>query len=106
MREASMASKSRRALAKKEIEEHFAKLRYHYGSEGASWLMLMLNDYVDEHSLTVAQALFAVDLWARTSQLIYDEQGFERLRECQQLAMASSHPHAELRQMYLAMVSG
>lgn len=91
---------SARAHAAK-VDAQFAKWRFLYGTEGGSWLMVMLQEYYEQRPLTIDQAIFAVDLWARTSVLIFEEAGYERLLECQQLAMASNHPHQELRNLYL-----
>lgn len=87
------------------VDKQFADWRFLYGVEGASWLMVMLEEYYRERPMSIDQAIFAVNQWARTSVLIFEEAGHERLLECQQLAMASTHPHLELRQMYLRIIS-
>jgi hypothetical protein len=88
------------------VDSAFAKWRFLYGTEGGSWLAVMLQEYYEQRPLSIDQAIFAVDSWARTSVLLYEEVGFERLYECQTLALATTHPHLELRRMYLDVVSG
>lgn len=101
-----MSRSSRVSADVAKIEALHSKWILHYGQEGAAWLMVMLKELNEKTSMSTDQAIFAVDSWARTSVLLYEEVGFERLAEYQQLAMASRNPHLELRHLYLAVVSG
>lgn len=90
---------------RQKVEAQHKSWIFLYGQEGAAWLMVMLEQYYRERPLTIDQAIFAVDQWARTSVMIFEEVGHERLLECQQLALAAPHPHYELRNLYLQIVS-